>query len=298
MWLWFEPFFPNLPGRLLVGVRPLRWATLYLLGLQYSVLTQIREQTRCAKIWRNYTGFFLLKNIWDSRRKSWGKWGKLDREYLMSKMSLNCLAAIAGTWWRVQGQQYWNYQKVLSTIWKHPCIHHWLKSLYWRIRRWCIHPSVFGDCFPRCWGETTFSKSFIIRSILRLVAAVLLQCEALFLYGLMLLTIDTHIDGIVRERLLVSFNRYTPLRRDTQSSFDEVCKLLMDTGCNSPKRPQNYPEDYFKLFKLLLLLPFPELTFIFQESFYQSYLYWDGNWAAALRRYLLTSARVFSTEAS
>lgn len=85
---------------------------------------------------------------------------------------------------------------------------------------------------------------------------MLLQCEALFLYGLMLLAIDTHIDGIIRERLLVSFNRYTPLRRDTQSSFDEVCKLLMDTGCNSSKRPQNYPEDYFKLFLAAFVITF------------------------------------------
>ncbi|CAG9761136.1 unnamed protein product [Ceutorhynchus assimilis] len=73
-----------------------------------------------------------------------------------------------------------------------------------------------------------------------------LLSEALFLYGLMLLMVDTYIDGPVRERLLVSYNRYTPQRRDTQSCFDEVCKLLMDTGFNTAKKPQNYPEDYFK----------------------------------------------------
>ncbi|XP_066254336.1 WASH complex subunit 5 isoform X1 [Euwallacea similis] len=73
-----------------------------------------------------------------------------------------------------------------------------------------------------------------------------LLCESLFLYGLMLIAIDAHIDGIIRERLLISYNRYTPQRRDTESSFDEVCKLLMDTGLNTSKKPQNYPEDYFK----------------------------------------------------
>ncbi|XP_050294817.1 WASH complex subunit 5 isoform X2 [Anthonomus grandis grandis] len=73
-----------------------------------------------------------------------------------------------------------------------------------------------------------------------------LLCEALFLYGLMLIMVDAYIDGPIRERLLVSYNRYTPQRRDTQSCFDEVCKLLMDTGANGTKKAQNYPEDYFK----------------------------------------------------
>ncbi|XP_019864763.1 WASH complex subunit 5 isoform X2 [Aethina tumida] len=73
-----------------------------------------------------------------------------------------------------------------------------------------------------------------------------LLCEALYLYGLMLLTVDAHIEGIIRERLLVSYYRYTPQRRDTQSSIDEVCKLLRDTGFNTNKKPANYPEEYFK----------------------------------------------------
>lgn len=62
----------------------------------------------------------------------------------------------------------------------------------------------------------------------------------------MLLTVDAHIEGIIRERLLVSYYRYTPQRRDTQSSIDEVCKLLRDTGFNTNKKPANYPEEYFK----------------------------------------------------
>lgn len=59
----------------------------------------------------------------------------------------------------------------------------------------------------------------------------------------MLLMVDAHIDGMVRERLLVAYYRYTPQRRDTQSCIEEVCKLLRDTG---NKRPPNYPEDYFR----------------------------------------------------
>ncbi|KAL1518312.1 hypothetical protein ABEB36_001954 [Hypothenemus hampei] len=72
-----------------------------------------------------------------------------------------------------------------------------------------------------------------------------LLCESLYLYGLMLYVIDAYFDGPIRERLMVSYNRYTPKRQDTRSSFDEVCKLLRDTGRNS-RRPLNYPEDFFK----------------------------------------------------
>ncbi|GLV32181.1 Strumpellin [Carabus blaptoides fortunei] len=76
-----------------------------------------------------------------------------------------------------------------------------------------------------------------------------LMCESLYLYGIMLLVTDFHIDGLIRERLLVSYYRYSPQRNDTQSKIDDVCKLLRTTGfSNVPgsKRPNNYPEDYFK----------------------------------------------------
>ncbi|KAB0792555.1 hypothetical protein PPYR_14514 [Photinus pyralis] len=72
------------------------------------------------------------------------------------------------------------------------------------------------------------------------------MCEALYLYGVMLLIVDTHIEGIIRERLLISYYRYTPQRQDGKTHIDEVCKLLRDTGVNSAKRPNNYPEDYFR----------------------------------------------------
>lgn len=65
----------------------------------------------------------------------------------------------------------------------------------------------------------------------------------------MLLVTDLHIDGIIRERLLVSYYRYSPQRNDSQSNIDDVCKLLRTTGFNNQpgvKRPSNYPEDYFK----------------------------------------------------
>lgn len=81
------------------------------------------------------------------------------------------------------------------------------------------------------------------------LTVIYFQCEALYLYGIMLLVTDFHIDGLIRERLLVSYYRYSPQRNDTQSKIDDVCKLLRTTGfSNVPgsKRPNNYPEDYFK----------------------------------------------------
>ncbi|XP_038118997.1 WASH complex subunit 5 [Culex quinquefasciatus] len=85
-----------------------------------------------------------------------------------------------------------------------------------------------------------------------------LMCEALYLYGVMLLVVDLQIPGLVRERLLVAYNRYSALKTDGDSNIDEVCKLLRSTGYNdgstsssalssfaAAKKTQNYPEDYF-----------------------------------------------------
>lgn len=76
-----------------------------------------------------------------------------------------------------------------------------------------------------------------------------IMCEALFLYGVMLLTVDTKIDGVVRERLLVSYYRYSAQKAAAgDSNIDDVCKLLRSTGfSNAPgaKRPANYPESFF-----------------------------------------------------
>lgn len=77
-----------------------------------------------------------------------------------------------------------------------------------------------------------------------------LQCEALYLYGVMLLVVDLHIEGVIRERMLVSYYRYSAQRSSTESNIDDVCKLLRSTGftnTSTSKRASNYPEDYFKL---------------------------------------------------
>lgn len=76
-----------------------------------------------------------------------------------------------------------------------------------------------------------------------------LLCEALFLYGVMLLTIDMKIEGIIRERILVCYFRYSAQKTGADdSNIDEVCKLLRSTGySNAPgaKRPPNYPQSFF-----------------------------------------------------
>ena len=73
-----------------------------------------------------------------------------------------------------------------------------------------------------------------------------LMCEALYLYGVMLLIMDAKITGPVRERMLVSYYRYSSADAATDSNIVDVCKLLRSTGYsvepNSCKRPQNYPE--------------------------------------------------------
>nr|XP_033788888.1 WASH complex subunit 5 isoform X2 [Geotrypetes seraphini] len=75
-----------------------------------------------------------------------------------------------------------------------------------------------------------------------------LLCEALYLYGVMLLVIDQKIEGEVRERMLVSYYRYSAARTSADSNMDDICKLLRSTGYQSQpgaKRPANYPESYF-----------------------------------------------------
>uniref|UniRef100_A0A8C5PIQ2 WASH complex subunit 5 n=1 Tax=Leptobrachium leishanense TaxID=445787 RepID=A0A8C5PIQ2_9ANUR len=75
-----------------------------------------------------------------------------------------------------------------------------------------------------------------------------LLCEALYLYGVMLLVIDQKIEGEVRERMLVSYYRYSGARSSADSNMDDICKLLRSTGYSSQpgsKRPPNYPESYF-----------------------------------------------------
>lgn len=71
-------------------------------------------------------------------------------------------------------------------------------------------------------------------------------CEALYLCGVMLLVVDQKIEGSVRERMLVSYYRYSAQRTTSDSNVDDVCNLLRSTGYVMGRRPLNYPEEYFK----------------------------------------------------
>lgn len=65
----------------------------------------------------------------------------------------------------------------------------------------------------------------------------------------MLLILDLHIPGIVRERLLVSYHRYSAEKTSGDSNIDDICLLLRSTGFKNPpdgKRVLNYPDDYFR----------------------------------------------------
>lgn len=73
------------------------------------------------------------------------------------------------------------------------------------------------------------------------------QCEAVYLYGVMLLLVDLHFEGPLREKLLVSYYRYN-VQHSSTTRVDDVCVLLRSTGFSASltKRPANYPEGYFK----------------------------------------------------
>uniref|UniRef100_A0A8C4QPA4 WASH complex subunit 5 n=1 Tax=Eptatretus burgeri TaxID=7764 RepID=A0A8C4QPA4_EPTBU len=66
----------------------------------------------------------------------------------------------------------------------------------------------------------------------------------------MLLVIDQRMEGDVRERMLVSYYRYSGARSSADSNVDDVCKLLRSTeysaGLGPNKRPPGYPETYFQ----------------------------------------------------
>eukprot|EP00457_Paulinella_chromatophora_P000683 gb/GEZN01000683.1/.p1 GENE.gb/GEZN01000683.1/~~gb/GEZN01000683.1/.p1 ORF type:complete len:1160 (+),score=147.68 gb/GEZN01000683.1/:150-3629(+) len=72
-----------------------------------------------------------------------------------------------------------------------------------------------------------------------------LMCEALYLYGVMLLLMDLRIPGETRERMIVSYYRYKGSGAGGIATIDQVVKLCARTGWSPGKRPKNYPEEYF-----------------------------------------------------
>uniref|UniRef100_A0A8D8QYM0 WASH complex subunit strumpellin n=1 Tax=Cacopsylla melanoneura TaxID=428564 RepID=A0A8D8QYM0_9HEMI len=64
-----------------------------------------------------------------------------------------------------------------------------------------------------------------------------LMCETLYLYGVMLLVTELYVPGSTREKLLVSYYRYS---LNKSQNFDEVCQLF-----NSTKKGNGYPDHVF-----------------------------------------------------
>ena len=76
-----------------------------------------------------------------------------------------------------------------------------------------------------------------------------LLCEALHLYGTMLLLLEERIPGRVREKILIAVYRYSG--DATSQHIDEVCKLCRSTGYvpgNLSTKPKNHPSSFFARF--------------------------------------------------
>ena len=68
--------------------------------------------------------------------------------------------------------------------------------------------------------------------------------EAVYLYGVMLLQMDYHIPGLVRERLLVAFNRWRG--PSMLLNYSKVCDICRTTDfVKGAPLPLSYPVDYF-----------------------------------------------------
>lgn len=76
-----------------------------------------------------------------------------------------------------------------------------------------------------------------------------LLCEALYLYGTMLLLLEERIPGNIREKIMIAVYRYSG--DATLEHVDEVCKLCRGTGYLPGKlstKPRNHPSSFFSRF--------------------------------------------------
>eukprot|EP01031_Cornospumella_fuschlensis_P040079 gene40079-48840_t len=86
-------------------------------------------------------------------------------------------------------------------------------------------------------------------NILQEVEGRQLMCEALYLYGIMLLLMEERVPGYVREKLLVAMCRIRG--EGALENFEHICKLCRNTGYipgPDGKRPKNHPENIFNRF--------------------------------------------------
>jgi len=70
-----------------------------------------------------------------------------------------------------------------------------------------------------------------------------LLCEALYLYGVMLLLLELIMPGPVRERIIVFYYRHHG--QMTIPTIQDAVKMFRTTGYSELKRPLNYPEEFF-----------------------------------------------------
>jgi WASH complex subunit strumpellin len=78
-----------------------------------------------------------------------------------------------------------------------------------------------------------------------------LLCESIYLYGVMLLTLEERIPGLIREKILVAL--YRQFGQATLVNIEEVCKLCRNTGYipgPNGKKPKNHPEALFARFPI------------------------------------------------
>lgn len=78
-----------------------------------------------------------------------------------------------------------------------------------------------------------------------------LMCEALYLYGVMLLLLEKRIPGTIREKIIVSYTRYTGA--STVPNIDEVCKLCRSLGPATAKKGKKLLspfDEYFSRFTI------------------------------------------------
>lgn len=92
-----------------------------------------------------------------------------------------------------------------------------------------------------------------VEQILQDIEGRQLLCEALYLFGVMLLLLEERIPGAVREKMLIAIYRFNS--EGSLVNIDDVCKLCRSTGyVPGMKKPKNHPEALFARFQ-----PQPEL---------------------------------------
>ncbi|KAL9189378.1 hypothetical protein ACHAXT_009053 [Thalassiosira profunda] len=102
-----------------------------------------------------------------------------------------------------------------------------------------------------------FYIQYTVESVLLDNEGRALLCEAVWLYGVLLIAMERLLPGPVRERLIIAYFRLFGREGDT-FLIDAICKLCKSTGisppestsaaCSGPNRSHKYPMDEEKLF--------------------------------------------------